>query len=142
MSRIGVRPRPRRAFQRMAVILTTMASVFIVAQAPASASLSQCGDNRLCAWSDNTYHGIFKGYPSSAPTLGGDNDRFDSLWNRSRYSWLVWTDANNRGTSYCLRPGYVVDVLNDWGLHDVISSVQYTGSTGCTRNPIGNYYAG
>ncbi|MCZ4124752.1 peptidase inhibitor family I36 protein [Streptomyces sp. H39-S7] len=117
------------------------AIAFATAQAPASASASQCADNRLCAWSDANYSSIFTAYTASAPALGGDDNRFDSLWNRNSVSWYVYVDAYNRGAKYCVRPGYSVSNLGDWfGLHDQISSVQKLGSTSCgTATPIGSY---
>ncbi|MFD4829232.1 peptidase inhibitor family I36 protein [Streptomyces uncialis] len=94
--------------------------------APASARLSQCPDINLCAWSDENFNGIFKRYPDSAPHLGGDNDRFDSLGNRDAYSWLVFEHANEGCARRCLRPGCTVsklaDVSGNW--HDRISSLK------------------
>ncbi|MET9960108.1 peptidase inhibitor family I36 protein [Streptomyces sp. NPDC006326] len=133
--------RPRRALQRAAVLLGAAAVAFATAQAPASASAAQCADNRLCAWSDAGYAGIFTAYTASAPALGGDNDRFDSLWNRNSVSWYVYVDAYYGGAKYCVRPGYSVSKLGDWfGLHDRISSVAKLGSSSCgTATPIGSY---
>lgn len=91
--------RPRRALQRAAVLLGAAAVAFATAQAPASASASQCADNRLCAWSDNDHAGIFTAYTASAQALGGDNDRFVSLWNRNSVSWWMYVDAYYGGPS-------------------------------------------
>ncbi|WP_329201023.1 MULTISPECIES: peptidase inhibitor family I36 protein [unclassified Streptomyces] len=137
----ATKSRPRRAGERAALLLGAALIALATAQAPASASSGQCADNRLCAWSDADYGGIFTAYTASAPALGGDNDRFDSLWNRNSVSWYVYVDAYNRGAKYCVRPGYAVSKLGDWfGLHDQISSVQKLGSSSCgTATPIGSY---
>ncbi|WP_330261099.1 peptidase inhibitor family I36 protein [Streptomyces sp. NBC_00539] len=137
----ATKSRPRRAGERAALLLGAAVIALATAQAPASASSGQCADNRLCAWSDADYGGIFTAYTASAPALGGDNDRFDSLWNRNSVSWYVYVDAYNRGAKYCVRPGYAVSKLGDWfGLHDQISSVQKLGSSSCgTATPIGSY---
>ncbi|MEU7555799.1 peptidase inhibitor family I36 protein [Streptomyces sp. NPDC044571] len=137
----STKSRPRRALERTAVLLGAAAIAFATAQDPAQASPAQCGDNRLCAWSDDNYAGIFTAYTASAPALGGDNDRFDSLWNRNSVSWYVYVDAYYGGAKYCVRPGYSVSKLGDWfGLHDKISSVKKLTSSSCgTATPIGSY---
>ncbi|UUS29381.1 MULTISPECIES: peptidase inhibitor family I36 protein [Streptomyces] len=137
----GTKTRPRRALERAAILLGAVGVAFTTTQAPASASPAQCADNRLCAWSDDNYLGIFTAYTASAPALGGDNDRFNSLWNRNSVSWYVYVDAYNGGAKYCVRPGYSVSKLNDWfDLDDKISAVQKLGSSSCgTATPIGSY---
>ncbi len=132
----------RRGIQRAAIMLGVAAMAFATAQSPASASISQCADNRLCEWSNENYGGIFTAHTASAPALGGDNDRFDSLWNRNSVSWYVYVDSYYGGAKYCVRPGYSVSKLGDWfGLHDRISSVKKLGSASCgTASPIGSYH--
>ncbi|MFD2122389.1 peptidase inhibitor family I36 protein [Streptomyces cirratus] len=75
----GTKSRRHRAGRRAALLVGAAVIAFATAQAPASASPGQCADNRLCAWSDADYGGIFTAYTASAPALGGDNDRFDSV---------------------------------------------------------------
>ncbi|MFI5982407.1 peptidase inhibitor family I36 protein [Streptomyces sp. NPDC051555] len=137
----STKSRRRRTGERAALLVGAALIAFATAQAPASASPGQCADNRLCAWSNADYGGIFTAYTASAPVLGGDNDRFDSVWNRNSVSWYVYVDPYYRGAKYCVRPGYSVSNLGDWfGLHDQISAVQKLGGTSCgTATPIGSY---
>ncbi|MFV0126483.1 peptidase inhibitor family I36 protein [Streptomyces sp. HMX112] len=137
----GTKARSRSALERAAILLGAVGVAFATAQAPASASPGQCADNRLCAWSDDNYGGIFTAYTASARALGGDNDRFDSLWNRDSVSWYVYVDAYNQGAKYCVRPGYSVSKLGDWfDLHDRISAVQKLGTVSCgAATSIGSY---
>jgi Peptidase inhibitor family I36 len=80
-----------------ALMTAALSAGALFAFAPAaSADLSQCPGNAVCAWSGTNYTGQFSWWPASSTGCHGhaDNPTLRSFWNRTGYTVRLGGQGN------------------------------------------------
>jgi hypothetical protein len=110
---------------KTAVIAAAIASTAVLA-VPGTASaddpkdgiVSACQDGRICLFDGHNYTGDLLQLdplsvpPVSFPNVGWAwNDRASSVWNRSRFTACIWTDADFNGRYYSIPAGATQELL-------------------------------
>ena len=79
----------KRSIIGVAGAAALVAASVIGFSAPAQASITQCGSNRACAWTDSSYAGAFGSWTSSQSSLAGFHDVISSVAN-NRTAYIGW----------------------------------------------------
>jgi len=105
----------KRSIIGVAGAAALVAASVIGFSAPAQASITQCGSNRACAWTDSSYAGAFGSWTSSQSSLAGFHDVISSVAN-NRTAYIGWFSDPGYSGSLFQQPGGAAGFFNwpDW----------------------------